>query len=72
MRPQMGTPETSVGEFPGGDGSGRLEMEAFETDIQLRRRPDPGLPEAFAALKVVETIYARSGYALAEPDPSLC
>ena len=62
MLPQMGPPETSTWEFPGGDSSWRLEMEAFEEDIRQKRRPNPGLAEAFATLKVVETIYSQSGY----------
>lgn len=62
MLPQMGPPETTTWEFPGGDGSWRLEMEAFEEDIRQKRRPNPGLDEAFNTLKVVETIYSQSGY----------
>lgn len=62
MLPQMGPPETSTWEFPGGDNSWRLEMEAFEEDIRQKRRPNPGLAEASATLKVVETIYSQSGY----------
>ena len=62
MLPQMGPPETTTWEFPAGDNSWRLEMETFEEDIRQKRRPDPGLAEAFATLKVVETIYSQSGY----------
>lgn len=62
MLPQMGPPETSAWEFPGGDNSWRLEMEVFEEDIRQKRRPNPGLAEAYATLKVVEAIYSQSGY----------
>jgi predicted dehydrogenase len=60
MLPQMGPPETSVWEYPGGDDSWRLEMEAFLEDIRLNRIPVPGLKEARAALEVVEYIYSQN------------
>jgi predicted dehydrogenase len=62
MLPEMGPPETTVWEFPGGDSSWRLEMEAFLEDIRLRRTPEPGLKEARAALEVVDQIYRKNGY----------
>lgn len=62
MLPEMGPPETTVFEFPRGDQSWKLEMEAFFEDIRLQRLPVPGLKEARAALKVVETIYAKCGF----------
>ena len=63
MLPEMGPPETTVFEFPRGDQSWRLEVEAFIEDIRLGRTPSPGLADAAAALRVVETIYQKSGYA---------
>ena len=63
MLPEMGPPETTVFEFPRGDQSWRLEVEAFIEDILLGRTPSPGLADAAAALRVVETIYQKSGYA---------
>jgi predicted dehydrogenase len=57
MLPEMGPPETTVWEFPGGDSSWSLEMEAFLEDIRLTRTPVPGLKEARATLEVVEKIY---------------
>ncbi len=62
MLPQMGPPETTVHEFPRGDESWKIEMAEFFEDIRLQRTPVPGLKEAKAALKVVETIHAKSGY----------
>lgn len=62
MLPQMGPPETILFEFPGGDGSWKTEFAEFERDIREQRTPQPGLREARAALRVVETIYAASGY----------
>ena len=59
MLPQMGPPETTVWEYPRGDESWKLEMEAFVEDIKLRRTPVPGLKEAKAALKVVEKLYTK-------------
>ena len=63
MLPEMGPPETTVFEFPRGDQSWRLEVEAFIEDILLGRTPSPGLADAAAELRVVETIYQKSGYA---------
>ena len=63
MLPQMGPPETSVWEFPGGDESWRIEMTEFFDDIRLNRTPMPGLKEASAALAVVEQMYASAGSA---------
>ncbi len=66
MLPQMGPPETTIWEYPGGDDSWRLETQTFIDDIRLGREPSPGLAEGIATLKTVETIYRRSGYAVAE------
>jgi predicted dehydrogenase len=60
MLPEMGPPETTLFEFPRGDQSWKLEMEAFAEDIRLGRTPVPGLKEAKAALQVVERIYRQS------------
>jgi predicted dehydrogenase len=62
MLPQMGPPETTAWEYPGGDHSWRLETEAFFQDIRLGRDPAPGLREGIATLEIVESIYRRSGY----------
>jgi predicted dehydrogenase len=62
MLPQMGPPETTTWEFPGADGSWALEFGEFLEDIAQDREPAAGLPAARAALEVVQTIYARSGY----------
>ena len=62
MLPQMGPPDTTVSEFPGGDQSWKLEMAELETDIEMGRTPEPGLREAGAALQIVSAIYAKSGY----------
>ncbi|HEY1848671.1 MAG TPA: Gfo/Idh/MocA family oxidoreductase [Opitutaceae bacterium] len=64
MLPEMGPPETTLWEFPGGDGSWAAEMNAFADDIRLGRRPAPGLPEAVRTLEIVEEIYGKSGYPL--------
>ena len=62
MLPQMGPPESTVWEYPGGDDSWRLELAAFERDVAEKRAPAPGLPEAKAALAVVGQIYRTSGF----------
>jgi predicted dehydrogenase len=62
MLPEMGPPETIIWEYPRGDDSWSLEMEAFLEDIRLERTPVPGLKEARATMEVVEKIYRSSGY----------
>ena len=57
MKPEMGIPDTKVYEFPGPDESWRNEMLAFEKDVQLKQKPNAGLIQVRAALRVVETIY---------------
>ena len=77
MKPEMGIPDTKVYEFPGADESWKIEMAKFEEDIQKAEsgkrkaetkisRPDAGLAEAKAALKIVEEIYKKSGKRKAE------
>jgi predicted dehydrogenase len=62
MLPQMGPPETTSWDYPGGDGSWRLELTEFERDVAEKRAPAPGLTEAKAALQIVEQIYRASGF----------
>ena len=60
MLPQMGPPELTTWDYPNGDNSWALEMEAFMEDIRSGRTPVPGLKEARAALEVVEKVYRTS------------
>lgn len=62
MLPEMGPPETMSWEYPRGDNSWKLEVDAFLEDIRLARVPVPGLKEARAALVVVEQIHSRNDY----------
>ena len=62
MLPQMGPPETTVWEFPAGDGSWALELAAFTVDICTDRTPSPGLCEGIRTLEIVEEIYRASGF----------
>ncbi len=62
MLSEMGPPETTSWEYPMGDDSWAVEMAEFFEDIRLDREPSPGLRDAQAALKVVESIYRESGY----------
>ena len=62
MLPQMGPPETTLWEYPMADNSWELEFAEFLDDVQLGRPPAAGLPDALAALEVVEKIYAEAGY----------
>ena len=62
MKPEMGPPDAKMYEFPGPDESWRMEVNEFEKDIQLQRKPDAGLKEARAALQIVEKIYRQSGF----------
>jgi predicted dehydrogenase len=63
MKPEMGPPETTIWEYPGEDTSWRVEFAEFLEDIRLGRPPAAGLAAAAAALAIVETIYAESGFA---------
>ena len=65
MLPQMGLPETTVWEYPGGDDSWSRETAAFLDDIRLGREPAPGLREGIRTLEIVEQIYQKSGFAFA-------
>jgi predicted dehydrogenase len=60
MLPQMGPPETTIWEYPGEDPSWRQEFEAFVGAIQEGRKPLAGLPEAAAALEIVQRIYGAT------------
>jgi predicted dehydrogenase len=61
MLPEMGPPETTAWEFPMADDSWAAEMAEFLADVEARRTPSAGLRDAYAALKVVEQVYAESG-----------
>jgi len=63
MRPEMGPPDTTIFEFPRGDQSWKREADEFIDDIRFRRQPAPGLSDAAATLRVVESIYRKNGYA---------
>lgn len=63
MLPQMGPPETTCWEFPMEDNSWNTEFAEFLEDIELRRQPNAGLVDAYAALKIVDCIYMESKYA---------
>lgn len=60
MSPRMGPPETQIWEFPGADDSWAVEFNEFLEDIRTGRQPSPGIQDAMAALKVVETVYDQS------------
>ncbi len=62
MLPQMGPPETTIWEYPMADDSWAVELTEFYEDIRLHRRPAAGLPEALAALRVVQTVMKESKY----------
>jgi predicted dehydrogenase len=57
MSAEMGPPATTIWEFPMADDSWEQEFSAFLEDIRLGRQPDPGIPAAQAALRVVEQVY---------------
>jgi len=60
MKPEMGPPETTIFEYPMADDSWSIEWQAFARDIEMSRPPSPGLEDAQAALRIVETIYKES------------
>jgi predicted dehydrogenase len=61
MLPGLGPPETTIFEYPFGDKSWALEYAAFVDDVESRRKPEPGLKAAAAALRIVEQLYAVGG-----------
>ena len=62
MKPEMGPPDTTIWEYPGPDESWRLEFREFLEDIRLGRTPSPGLADAWAVLKIVDTVYRAAGW----------
>jgi predicted dehydrogenase len=62
MLPEMGPPETMVFEFPRGDESWARELQEFIIDVRERRTPNPGIAEGKAILRIVDTLYAKSGF----------
>ncbi len=62
MLPNMGPPDTISWEYPSDDDSWAVEIEEFFDDIRLNREPAAGLADAFAVLKIVESIYRKSEY----------
>jgi predicted dehydrogenase len=60
MLPEMGPPPTTIWEYPMADDSWQSEFQDFLEDVRLGRQPDPGIAAAQAALRVVETVYARA------------
>jgi predicted dehydrogenase len=60
MLPQMGPPETTSWEYPGDDLSWRAEFAHFRDCVASGRRPDGGLDDALAALRLIERLYATS------------
>jgi predicted dehydrogenase len=62
MLPEMGPPETTIWEYPAlTDRSWELEFSAFLQDIADGREPSPGVRDAQAALRIVESVYERCG-----------
>ena len=49
-------------EYPMADDSLEVEMAEFHDDIRLKRQPSADLLDAVAVLRVIETIYKKSGY----------
>lgn len=62
MSAAMGPPETIIFEYPMADDSWEVEFREFEDDIKNKRAPCAGLPEAQAALRIVEEIYRISNH----------
>jgi predicted dehydrogenase len=57
MLPEMGPPETTIWEYPMADNSWQIEFTEFLEDIRLGRPSNPGLKDAYQALKIVHNIY---------------
>jgi predicted dehydrogenase len=59
MLAEMGPPETTIWEYPMADDSWAFELDEFFEDIALGRAPAPGIADAQAVLRVVETVYGE-------------
>jgi predicted dehydrogenase len=59
MRPELGPPDVSSWDFSNGDTSWATEFAEFVEDLRSRRQPSPGLPDAHAALCIVERVYEQ-------------
>jgi predicted dehydrogenase len=60
LTPEMGPPTTTAWEYPMPDDSWNVEFALFLEDIRLNRNPVPGIPDAQAALRIVERAYQES------------
>lgn len=58
MLPEMGPPETTIWEYPMADDSWEVEFAEFLEDIRQKRQPSATIHDAYAALNIVEKIYA--------------
>ncbi len=61
MLPQMGPPESQTWEYPGPDDSWAFEWAEFQKDVQLQRKPEASLSDAYEAMRVVYETYRQSG-----------
>lgn len=61
MLPEMGPPDTTIWEYPMADDSWEAEFDAFLADIAEGREPSPGVADAQAALRVIESVYQENG-----------
>ncbi len=59
MRPEMGPPETVIHEYPGDDRSWALEWRDFSRAATTGDVVCGGLPDALAALRIVDEVYGR-------------
>ena len=57
MLPEMGPPPTTIYEYQMADDSWERELVEFLQDIEQNQAPEPGIPDAQAALRIVEQLY---------------
>lgn len=60
MLPEMGPPETTIWEFPGGDVSWKKEFAAFVSAIENDGELCGEVNDAYQVLKIVDQIYGRA------------
>lgn len=60
MSREMGPPETLAWEYPMADDSWQAENAAFLEDIRLHRLPYPGIADAQAMLRIIESVYQET------------
>jgi predicted dehydrogenase len=60
MLPELGPPETTIWEFPAPDRSWKIEFAHFAACIESGEHPSGDLNDAYAALNIIDELYAQN------------